>query len=267
VAIPGAEMGDTGDQGERFIDNQRIEGTLPQMLEEAGRFVRRNCAVRTIVDPNTGFHTDKTEYPLAAIREIIINALIHRDYSIHTDTAPIVIQIYRDRLVVENPGGLYGRLTLDTLGTVSADTRNPFLAGAMEVLGAVENRFSGIPTIRRSMQEYGLPAPQFEVLQGVFRVTLSKGITYSQTIPRVFGVAERTPEYMEYNDIPLEEMILEFCKTPRSRKELAHRFPQLTPVYLMTGYVNPLVEQGKLELSLPQTPKSKNQRFRRKGYP
>lgn len=159
-------MGAPGDQGEQFIDNQRIEGTIPQMLEEALRFIRRNNAVRTIIDPLTGRRIDKTEYPAAAIREIVLNALIHRDYSIHTDTAPITIQIYRNRLVVENPGGLYGRLTLDTLGAVSADTRNPFLAGAMEVLGLTENRFSGIPRIRNSMKAHGLPPPRFEVQRG-----------------------------------------------------------------------------------------------------
>lgn len=261
VSVPGTEMGVSGDQGERFIDNQRIEGTLPQMLEEALRFIRRNNAVRTIIDPLTGRRIDKTEYPAAAIREIILNALIHRDYSIHTDTAPIVIQIYRDRLVVENPGGLYGRLTLDTLGAVSADTRNPFLAGAMEILGLTENRFSGIPTIRNSMKDHGLPPPRFEAQQGIFRVILYNGAPLQKTgdAGRDAYVSEQVPAY---GDPPLEEAILEFCAIPRSRPELVRRFSWLTQVYLMTAYVNPLVAQGRLELSLPRTPKSKRQRFK-----
>jgi ATP-dependent DNA helicase RecG len=260
VSVPGTEMGVSGEQGERFIDNQRIEGTLPQMLEEALRFVRRNNAVRTIIDPMSGRRNDKAEYPQAAIREIILNALIHRDYSIHTDTAPITIQIYRDRLVVENPGGLYGRLSLDTLGAVSADTRNPFLAGAMEILGLTENRFSGIPTIRGSMKDHGLPPPLFEDQKGIFRVTLFNGIPRDTTVYKIRGgyVSEAEPFY---DALPIEEAILEFCKTPRSRRELARRFPQLTQIYLMTAYVNPLVSQGRLRLSLPETPKSKRQRF------
>ena len=49
--VPGTEMGDTGEQGERFTDNQRIEGNIPQMLEEALQFVRRNMHHRTIIDP------------------------------------------------------------------------------------------------------------------------------------------------------------------------------------------------------------------------
>ncbi|MDR1626176.1 MAG: putative DNA binding domain-containing protein [Spirochaetia bacterium] len=265
VAVPGSEMGDTGEGGERFLDNARMEGTLPQMLEQAIRFVQRNSAVRTIIDPDTGARSDKTDYPMIAVREIILNALIHRDYSIHTDSAPITLVMYRDRLVVENPGGLYGRLTLDTLGSVSADTRNPFLAGAMEVLGEAENRFSGIPTIRKAMRERALPPPEFEAARGVFRVTLRRAAS-SGGVSDDSYVAERVSGYgCGYEDVPSEEAILRFCASPRSRKDLARRFPGLTPVYLMTGYVNPLVEKGKLELSLPGKPKSKNQRFQAKA--
>jgi ATP-dependent DNA helicase RecG len=162
--------------------------------------------------------------------------------------------------VVENPGGLYGRLSLDTLGAVSADTRNPFLAGAMEILGLTENRFSGIPTIRGAMQDHGLPPPLFENQKGIFRVTLFNGIPRDTTVYEIRGghVSEAEPWY---DAMPLEEAILEFCEIPRSRRELARRFPQLTQIYLMTAYVNPLVSQGRLRLSLPETPKSKRQRF------
>ena len=56
------------------------------MTDDVLVFVRKNMKTATIIDPNTGKRTDKTEYPVIAIRELILNALIHRDYSIHTDT-------------------------------------------------------------------------------------------------------------------------------------------------------------------------------------
>lgn len=169
VSVPGTEISSTASVGERFIDNQRIDGTLVQMLNDALVFVRKNMKTATIIDPNTGKRTDKTEYPVIAIRELILNALIHRDYSIHTDTTPITIKMFSDRFEVENPGGLYGRMTLDRLGKVSADTRNPKIAGAMEILGETENRYSGIPTIINAMEQSGLPAPKFESDRGVFK--------------------------------------------------------------------------------------------------
>ncbi|MBR4979372.1 MAG: putative DNA binding domain-containing protein, partial [Clostridia bacterium] len=111
MAVDGYEIGPLGSYGERFTDNKRFDGTIPEMLEAAMGFVRRNTKTAVIIDEN-GFRADKPEYPLIAVRELILNALIHRDYSVHTEDSPIRLIIYRDRLVVENPGGLYGRLTV-----------------------------------------------------------------------------------------------------------------------------------------------------------
>lgn len=63
--------------GERFSDNQRIEGTIPEMLDEALLFVKRNMRTKTIISPTTGRRIDRTDYPITAVREAIINALVH----------------------------------------------------------------------------------------------------------------------------------------------------------------------------------------------
>lgn len=87
--------------------------------------------VSTVID-KTGHRNDVYEYPVKAVREIILNALIHRDYSIHTENDPIRIEMYPDRMEISNPGGLYGRLSLDNLGKIKADVRNPFMAAALD---------------------------------------------------------------------------------------------------------------------------------------
>gem|GEM_PF-252405 len=87
-----------------------------QMLEQAVGVVRNNMQVSTRIDPATGRRIDRPEYPLDAVRETILNALVHRDYSIHTEGMPIRLTMYSDRLEVANPGGLYGRLTVDQTG-------------------------------------------------------------------------------------------------------------------------------------------------------
>ena len=81
-----------------------------------------------------------------------------------------------------NPGGLYGRLTVDRLGQAQPDTRNPALVTAMETLGKTENRYSGIPTIRYSMKKHSLPEPQFENIHGSFKVVLYNEEEVSPTI-------------------------------------------------------------------------------------
>ena len=249
VYIPGTEKSTVGEVGERFIDNARIDGNLVQMLDGAINFVRRNMKITTIIDSRTGKRNDRTEYPIIAIRELILNALIHRDYSMHTDSAPITIEMYRDRFEIANPGGLYGRMTLDNLGKFAADTRNPVIANALEVLDVTENRYSGIPTIVNAMKEYGLPAPRFENDCGVFKVTL-----YNSNVKD-----SHMADIANFSD---SETILEFCKTPRSRSEIEELFKgKKSIVYLMKTVVHPLIDSGALLLTIPEKPRSKFQRY------
>ena len=243
TAIPGTEVGQLGESLERFSDNRRIEGTIPEMLTEALTFVRKNIRVKTIINPSTGQRQDSTEYPITAVREILLNALVHRDYSIHTEGMPIQLQIFSDRIEITNPGGLYGRISLDQLGKVQPDTRNPILTTALETLKITENRYSGIPTVRREMQEYGLPMPQFENFHGTFKVTL-------------FG--ERTGTVTKEISTP---DILTFCLIPRTRKEIADFLGIKSQAYAITTYVTPLVKADKIKLSIPDRPKSPDQKY------
>lgn len=242
MVVQGRDIGELGDDGERFVDNKRIEGTIPQMLEGALSFVRRNMKVKTIITED-GTRADKPEYPIKAVREIILNALIHRDYSIHTDCSPIRLVMYEDRLELENPGGLYGRITVNDLGKVSADTRNPYLAGALEIMIDTENRFSGIPTILTELKNSSMPAPIFVDRRGVFKVIFYKKVSAKS------------------KDINLEQEILNYCSTPRSREELAERFGFDAPTYFIKTYITPLLADRTMKMTIPNKPKSKFQKY------
>lgn len=111
--------------------------------------------------------------PPKAVREAVLNALMHRDYSYHTEGTPVQIYMYNDRMEIINMGGLYGTLTIDELGKVHADTRNKTLSTTLELLKIAENRYSGIPTIREEMRKYQLPSPIFDVKRGNFKVVLT----------------------------------------------------------------------------------------------
>ena len=224
VVVPGKEIGETA-QGDaaRFLDNKRIEGTIAEMVEEALAFCKRNMKTRTIIDPQTGRRTDQTEYPLSALREAILNALIHRDYSIYTEGTPVQLDFFTDRLEIHSPGSLYGRTTVEQLGYSRPDLRNPALAVMAETLTDAENRYSGIPTIRREMAAYGLPAPVFENRRSEFVVILSNGIGQAE--------ASSSPEALEDSD-----KLLAFCRTPRTRQEIADFLGIKTVFYATSHY-------------------------------
>lgn len=247
VVVPGKELGETGILGERFLDNRRIEGTLPEMLDGAIQFVRKNMKIKTIIDPDTGKRTDHTDYPVEAVREAVLNALVHRDYSIHTEGMPIQVVMYEDRLEIRNPGGIYGRLRVDQLGKVQPDTRNPVLASALEILGVTENRYSGIPTMRRALAGAGLPEPVFQDTRGSFLVEFYKMREDGQEQP------DRLTEE--------EKSLLIFCRTPRTRREICDYLGLSSTTYAIQRHVTPLVEKGFICLSIPEKPSSPRQLY------
>ena len=202
-------------------------------------------------DPETGKRADREDYPLTAVREAILNALIHRDYSLHTEGMPIQILLFEDRLEIKSPGGLYGRLRLDQLGKVQPDTRNPVLAVAMEVLGETENRYSGIPTMRWELVRAGMPEPEFRDERGTFVVCFRKG-----------KQPARNEESDTVNDYDTTgEKLLHFCAIPRTRREIAEFLGIKSVPYAITTYVSPMVEKGLLTLSIPEKPRSPKQRY------
>ena len=139
---------------------------------------------------------------------------------------------------IENPGGLYRRITIDMLGKAKADTRNPYIAGAIEILGDTENRYSGIPTMRRELAAAGLPEPVFANERGAFKITFLK----------------------EKRKIT-EADLLDFCREPRSRDEIASFLEMLSVYHAVRKHIKPLLESGKLAMTLPDKPQSSNQRY------
>ena len=244
VSLPGTEMGEIDEAGARFLDNKRITGNIPDMLDDAVDFVRKNMRTRTIVGGN-GKRSDRDEYPVIAVREAILNALIHRDYSTLTENTPITIEMYRNRMDVVSKGGLYGGGSVSQLGKGRPETRNSALINILELLNVTENRYSGIPTMQREMEEADLPDPKFEIRRGEFRVTLSNS--------RI-----ELGEGIDKTDI--RSAVVKFCSAPRSRDELT-AFTGKSRYYTMSSIVQPLIEQGRIKMTLPDKPKSSKQRY------
>lgn len=155
---------------ERFSDNARIEGPLTDMLEDAMSVIKRNLKTRLLI---TGIvHQEIPEYPLEALREALVNAVVHRDYSKFALGTQVQVRIYPDKIEIQNPGGLYGPVTVDRLGEPGVQSaRNALLARFMEELGPMENRGSGIQTILKAMRQAHVAPPRFEDRGTYFKVT------------------------------------------------------------------------------------------------
>ncbi|MBO5183135.1 MAG: AAA family ATPase [Bacilli bacterium] len=258
--IPGIELGDTGSLGERFIDNKRVEGTIEEMLEGTMNFLQRNMKTSVIINSD-GKRTDRTEYPMEALREAIANALIHRDYSIQTENAYISVYMYNDRIEIINPGALYGTNRIDKLGTATTmESRNTTIVRILEEKGSViENRHSGIPTMRREMKNYGLPEPEFYEERDSFKVIFRNNnvVHGGQQNIKVSGQQGGQQATIEYH----KNKVLEYCQEAKTAKEIKEYLNISSRQYISTNIIRPLINEGKLDYTNKNSVNAKNQKY------
>jgi len=123
---------------------------LDELLTLQIRVARKSVTMLT--------HQDIPDYPLTAIRELVLNAIMHRNYE--GTSSPTRISWFADRVEIQNPGGLYGRVTRENFRTMS-DYRNPIVVEAMKALGYVERFGVGITRSVAALEHNGNPPPEF----------------------------------------------------------------------------------------------------------
>jgi ATP-dependent DNA helicase RecG len=155
--------------GERFLDNRKFEGTVKEIIDNATDYVMAGMRKGSLIRGVT--RQDIPEYPEVALREAIVNAVAHRDYSHFVRGSHIQVRMFADRLEVQNPGGLYGGDTIDELKE-GQSTRNLLLVQLMEDVHLVENRGSGIDAMLDAMRKANLQPPRFEDKRTSFLVVL-----------------------------------------------------------------------------------------------
>ncbi len=145
------------------IDERRFEGDLITVLRELDSFVKTLFPSQP--EPTSALRDKNVApYPKFAIRELLMNAVMHRDYE---SNAPVRFYWFSDRIEIQNPGGLYGAVTPETFPNQN-DYRNPKIAEAMKTLGYVNTFGRGIARAQRFLKENGNPPAEFDVSQATF---------------------------------------------------------------------------------------------------
>ena len=156
----------TPTMSDEFV-RQELSGTLSEQIKLAESFVvgnmRRGMKIAGMLREET------TEYPLPVVREAIVNAIAHRDYSVRGEG--IRLLMFSDRLEVYSPGRLPGHVTLENLKD-ERYSRNDIVVAVLSDLGYIERLGYGVDRMIATMEQAGLPAPRFEEMSAGFRVTL-----------------------------------------------------------------------------------------------
>jgi len=211
-----------GKGGVKYLDSQSMAGPIPAILEETLQAVRRNMRIGGIVID--GFRKDVPDYPESAVREAICNALMHRDYSPLSWGTQVQVNMYSDRIEFLSPGGLYGTVTVDTLGSAGvSSTRNQHLANLLEATPlenkgyVAENRGTGFQLIESELASANLPRPLVVDKPSLFSLTFQR--TGHQSIARTNQLKgiKKDPviEYLFINSEASSAKIAETLDIPR----------------------------------------------------
>lgn len=151
-----------GDQlGESLLDKQQITGTLPELIQQTTTKIRL-----FLPRPSTISGLKRQETPVipeAVIREALVNAVCHRDYSIATRR--ITVYLFHDRLEITSPGRLANTLTIEKMLTGNSAIRNPFILRYLDNMKFIDGLGRGVPMIKRMMGERCQYAEEGELLR------------------------------------------------------------------------------------------------------
>lgn len=150
-----------------IIDKIDIYGTLDVQVDEVLKFTHRN--IRTEAKIVGSKREERYEFPDLALREVVVNALVHRDYS--NKGTYVQVTIYGNRIEVSNPGTLPPGVTIENLKNAQF-SRNNIIAQVMRDMEYMEEFGRGIDLIYSQMLQWDLPEPLFKNVSNVFKVTL-----------------------------------------------------------------------------------------------
>jgi len=152
LRIDGAQLTDP------IKDQKVLTGKLEDVLRRLDDLLELNVSVSTDITSSPQ-EIRRPDYPVVALQQLARNAVMHRTYE---DTnAPTRIYWYADRIEIQNPGGLYGKVTPENIDAGATDYRNPLIAEIMHHLGFAQRFGLGLPLAKKALVDNGNPPPEF----------------------------------------------------------------------------------------------------------
>ncbi len=252
VAFPGPALHDT-----RYLDSEDIGGALPEQFLRSFAFLRRNLRH---IQGDRGFNTlGRLEVPEQAIEELLVNALIHRDYF---TSASIRLMVFTDRIEIISPGHLPDSLSTEAIRHGAANRRNPTLTEHAVHLLPYRGLGTGIP---RALHDW----PGIELIDDVagnqFKVVIPRPQPHLQTVgPVGIGPPESQLESRpESQPESLELRVLRLLRdAPAGKAEISRRLGQKDVSGQLNKIMRELLADGAVAYTLPDKPNSRLQQYR-----
>ena len=228
------------DRAGDIVNEHKFGGNLCSELFKIDTFIETSVSQKRPIPVSVLREESVSKYPYWATRELLMNAIMHRDYQ---SNAPVLFYEYDDHIEIQNPGGLYGKVSPANFPNVS-DYRNPFIAEAMKVLGYV-NRFSrGVYRVQKELEENGNGEAIFDFsLITAFRVIEKVSQKYFE---QGFGGEDIKEKPKKSPRKAQEEILLLIKSNPQiTRKELAESLGRTEGS--IRYYLRQLIQQGMIK--------------------
>ncbi|MDO9509076.1 MAG: ATP-binding protein, partial [Thermovirgaceae bacterium] len=238
----------------RILDRRGFNSDVYSMIDEVVTYILSKINVEYIIKHVK--REERPELPEEALREAVVNALAHRDYR---STANVQIYIFKDRIEIVSPGGLPAGMTEADLG-IKSIPRNPLLFAMLHRMEAVEHIGSGIKRIRDLCREYGVAEPRIEVSEHWFTMIFLRPGVEPETEPGL-----DTPHDTQHDtqhDTPHVVKLAEVLGGDMNREEIMIALGLKDRMHFANYYLKPALDSDVIEMTIPDKPRSKNQRYR-----
>ncbi|MBP2132158.1 ATP-dependent DNA helicase RecG [Methanomicrobium sp. W14] len=237
----------------QILDRKEYKGDLYSIYEDCMAYLQSKLNTELI--PTATGREERPELPVEALREALVNAIVHRDYR---STANIQIYIFHDRVEIVAPGGLPAGMREEDLGFKSVP-RNPLLFGIFQRMNLVEQIGSGIRRIRMMCRDYKVDEPVIEVSESWVTVTFRRPV-----MSQPESQPELQPELQpESGAESLENRIIRMLyQKSMSKSMLSSELGQKEISGQLNKVVRELMAEGYVEYTIPEKPRSRLQKYR-----
>ena len=228
-----------------FIDQKTIDGNVGIQAEQAYQFVLRHISQGS-TDYTGVYRNDRWEYPVIAIREIVRNSVIHRDYSL--TGKDIKIAVFDDKIEITSPGKLMPTIDFSDMESGQSDIRNKILAPVFKRLGIIEQWGNGLRLIARELQHYPEIGLSWKEPGIAFRITFTNK-NYKQQ-------PELQPELQQ--ELQQETLysitLMQITEKPLNTKEISQKMGQKEISGQLRKILRRLHKDQLIENSIPESP-------------
>ena len=251
------KIGYFGDSDSDLKYQDEVHGALIEQIDKAVDLVYTKY-LKALIYYDGIQRVEQFMFPQEAFREILLNAVVHKDYSACN---PIQISVYEDKIYIWNDGEMPSELdsTEKLFEKHSSRPYNPKLANIFFKSGMIEAWGRGFDKIKEACSKYDGHLPEYNIGASGIMVLCKACDKYLELLSDKDDL--RLGQIDQDNDQDVTKMIIAFCIQPHSAKEIMDYIKINDRSFFRRHYLNPMIKTGQLKRTIPDKPKSGNQKY------